>query len=79
MTDKYKVNMNLDVSNKSNKSSYSAYTTLFIEALNSLDAMAALGNSVDSEAPAIKNYETDRYDIATSVDGTAKGLKKSMG
>jgi hypothetical protein len=77
VTDKYKVNMNLDVSNKSNKSSYSAYTTLFIEALNSLDAMAALGNSVDPEAPAIKNYKTDRYDIATSVDGTAKGLKKA--
>ena len=77
VTDKYKVNMGLDVSNKSNKSSYSAYTTLFIEALNSLDAMAALGNSVDPEAPAIKNYKTDRYDIATSVDKTAEGLKKA--
>jgi hypothetical protein len=77
VTDKYKVNMGLDVSNKSNKSSYSAYTTLFIEALNSLDAMAALGVSVDPEAPAIKNYKTDRYDIATSVDKTAEGLKKA--
>jgi hypothetical protein len=77
VTDKYKINMGLDVSNKSNKSSYSAYTTLFIEALNSLDAMAALGNSVDPEAPAIKNYKSDRLDIATSVDKTAEGLKKA--
>ena len=77
VTDKYKVNMGLDVNNKSNKSSYSAYTTLFIEALNSLDAMAALGVSVDPEAPAIKNYKSDRLDIATSVDKSAEGLKKA--
>ena len=77
VTDKYKINMGLDVSNKSNKSSYSAYVTLFIEALNSLDAMAALGNSVDPEAPAIKNYKSDRLDIATSVDKSAEGLKKA--
>ena len=77
VTDKYKVNMGLDVSNKSNKSSYSAYTTLFIEALNSLDQMAALGVSVDSEAPAIKNYKSDRLDIATSVGKSAEGLKKA--
>ena len=77
VTDKYKVNMGLDVNNKSNKSSYSAYTTLFIEALNSLDAMAYLGISVDPEAPAIKNYKSDRLDIATSVDKSAEGLKKA--
>ena len=73
----YKINMGLDVSNKSNKSSYSAYVTLFIEALNSLDAMASLGGSVDPDAPAIKNYKSDRLDIATSVDKSAGGLKNA--
>ena len=73
----YKINMGLGVSNKSNKSSYSAYVTLFIEALNSLDAMASLGGSVDPDAPAIKNYESDRLDIATSVDKSAGGLKNA--
>ena len=73
----YKINMGLNVSNRSNKSSYSAYTTLFIEAINSLDNMAALGSSVDPDAPAIKNYESDKKDIATSVDKTANGLKSA--
>lgn len=77
VSNNYKINMGLDVSNKSNKSSYSAYVTLFIEALNSLDAMAALGNAVDPESPAIKNYKSDRLDIATSVDKTAGGLKNA--
>jgi hypothetical protein len=77
VSNKYKVNMGLDISNKSNKSSYSSYVTLFIEALNSLDAMASLGGSVDPDAPAAKNYKSDRYDIATSVDKTAAGLKKA--
>jgi len=73
----YKINMGLDVSNKSNKSSYSAYVTLFTEALNSLDRMAGLGVEVDPDAPAIKNYESDRLDIATSVDKSADGLKNA--
>ena len=73
----YKINMGLNVSNRSNKSSYSAYTTLFIEAINSLDNMAALGSAVDPDAPAIKNYESDKKDIATSVDKTANGLKSA--
>lgn len=73
----YKINMGLNVSNKSNKSSYSAYVTLFIEALNSLDAMASLGGVVDPDAPAIKNYKSDRLDIATSVDKSASGLKNA--
>jgi len=77
VSDKYKINMNLNVSDKSNKSSYSAYVTLFIEALNSLDGMASLGGAVDPDAPAIKNYKNDRYDIATSVDKTASGLKNA--
>ena len=73
----YKINMGLNVSNKSNKLSYSAYVTLFIEALNSLDAMASLGGAVDPDAPAIKNYKSDRLDIATSVDKSAGGLKNA--
>jgi hypothetical protein len=73
----YKINMGLGVSNKSNKLSYSAYVTLFIEALNSLDRMAGLGVEVDPDAPAIKNYESDRLDIATSVGKTAGGLKNA--
>jgi len=73
----YKINMGLNVSNKSNKLSYSAYVTLFIEALNSLDAMASLGGAVDPTAPVIKNYKSDRLDIATSVGKTAKGLKNA--
>jgi hypothetical protein len=73
----YKINMGLNVSNRSNKSSYSAYTTLFIEAINSLDNMAALGSAVDPDAPAIKNYESDKKDIAISVDKTANGLKSA--
>jgi hypothetical protein len=73
----YKINMGLNVSNRSNKSSYSAYMTLFIEAINSLDQMAALGGAVDPDAPAIKNYESDKRDIATSVDKTANGIKSA--
>ena len=73
----YKINMGLNVSNKSNKLSYSTYVTLFIEALNSLDAMASLGGAVDPDAPAIKNYKSDRLDIATSVDKSAGGLKNA--
>lgn len=72
-----KVNMALDITNKSNESSYRSYVTLFVEALNSLDAIAALASSVDPDAPGVKNYKTERYDIATSVDKSAKGLKKA--
>ena len=77
VTNNYKINMGLDVSNKSNKSSYSAYTALFIEAINSLDAMAFLGKSVDPEASVIKNYDKNKTSIATSVSGTAEGLSKA--
>ena len=73
----YKINMGLNVSNKSNKSSYSAYITLFIEAINSLDAIASLGGAVNPDAPAIKNYKSDRLDIAARVDETAEGLKSA--
>jgi hypothetical protein len=39
--------------------------------------MAALGGAVDPDAPAIKNYESDKRDIATSVDKTANGIKSA--
>jgi hypothetical protein len=39
--------------------------------------MAALGDSVDPDAPAIKNYKSDRLDIATSVDKSSSGLKNA--
>ena len=42
----YKINSKLNVG-KSTDLSYSSYVTLFVEALNSLDAMASLANSVD--------------------------------
>jgi len=72
-----KVNMSLEINNKSNKASYGSYVTLFVEALNSLDAIASLASSVDPDAPIVKNYKNERYDIATSVDKSASGLKKA--
>ena len=73
----YKINMGLGINSKSNKSSSDAYTTLFIEALTSLDKMAGLGVEVNPDAPAIKNYQSDRSSIATVVGKSAAGLKKA--
>ncbi len=73
----YKVNMSLDLSDKSNESSYGSYMALFIEALNSLDSIDFAAKSVDPDAEAVKNYKNDRYDIATAVDKNAKGLSKA--
>ncbi len=76
-TQSTKVNMSLNLNDKSNKSSYGSYMALFIEALNSLDSIDFAAKSVDPDAEAVKKYKNDRYDIATSVDKNAAGLNKA--
>lgn len=76
----YRITRGAGINTKSNESSKKAYVTLFIEALNSLDYMASLGIEVDpknTDAPAIKNYESARKDIAIGVGKTAAGLKNA--
>ena len=76
----YRITRGAGINTKSNESSKKAYVTLFIEALNSLDRMASLGIEVDpknTDATAIKDYESGRKDIAISAGKTAAGLKNA--
>lgn len=67
VTDRYKINMEWR-SNDSFVSSYNTYVTCFVEAVNSLDAIAAISTSIDPEFPACKSYKKERYNLATIVD-----------
>lgn len=72
----YKVNAKLNI-DKSTDLSYKTYVTLFVEALNSLDAMASIATSVDPEYGPVKNYKSERYKIALIDQSTPEGLKKA--
>ena len=76
VADDYKINAKLKLG-KSTDSSYRSYVTLFVEALNSLDAMASLANSIDPNYGPAKNYKSDRYKIALMDESSAAGLKKA--
>ena len=72
----YKVNAKLNL-DKSTDLSYKTYVTLFVEALNSLDAMASIATAVDPEYDPVKNYKSERYKIALIDQSTPEGLKKA--
>ena len=72
----YKVNTKLNIG-KDTKLSYGTYVTLFVEALNSLDAMASLANSVDPNYGPAKDYKNERYKIALMDESGPSGLKSA--
>jgi len=70
----YKKNVKINV-DKSTDLSYKTYVTLFVEALNSLDAMASIAIAIDPDFGPAKKYNSDRYQIAVIDQSTPDGIQ----